>query len=141
MNLYEQIKNKQEKLSVIGLGYVGLPLAISFAKKVEVIGFDINKAKVETYKRGIDVTNEVGNKSLREISTFLTSKEEELHRAKFHIIAVPTPINTDKTPNLDAIIGATRIMGRNLVKDSIVVYESTVYPGVTEDICKPILEK
>ena len=141
MNLYEKIKNKQEKLSVIGLGYVGLPLAISFAKKVEVIGFDINKVKVEAYKKGIDVTNEVGNKSLRETTAFLTSNEEELQKAKFHIIAVPTPINPDKTPNLDSLIGASKIVGRNLVRGSIVVYESTVYPGVTEDICKPILEK
>jgi len=141
MNLYEKIKNKQEKLSVIGLGYVGLPLAISFAKKVEVIGFDMNKAKVEAYKKGIDVTNEVGNKNLQETTAFLTSNEKELQKAKFHIIAVPTPINSDKTPNLDAVIGASKIVGRNLVKGSIVVYESTVYPGVTEDICKPLLEK
>jgi UDP-N-acetyl-D-galactosamine dehydrogenase len=141
MNLYEKIKNKEEKLSVIGLGYVGLPLAISFAKKVEVIGFDINKAKVEDYKRGMDVTNEVGNKSLRETTAFLTSNEKELQKARFHIIAVPTPINPDKTPNLNAVIGASKIVGRNLVKGSIVVYESTVYPGVTEDICMPILEK
>jgi len=103
MNLYKKIKNKQEKLSIIGLGYVGLPLAISFAKKVEVIGFDINKKKVEAYKRGIDVTNEVGNKILRETTAFLTSNEEELKRVKFHIVAVPTPINPDKTPNLNAV--------------------------------------
>jgi len=141
MNLYKKIKNKEEKLSVIGLGYVGLPLAISFAKKMEVIGFDINKEKVDAYKKGIDVTNEVGNKNLQETTAFLTSNEKELQKAKFHIIAVPTPINPDKTPNLDAVIGASKIVGRNLVKGSIVVYESTVYPGVTEDICKPILEK
>lgn len=141
MKLYEKIKNKEEKLSVIGLGYVGLPLTISFAKKVEVIGFDINKKKVETYKKHIDVTNEVGNKSLRETTAFLTSNEKELQKAKFHIIAVPTPINPDKTPNLDAVIEASKIVGRNLIKGSIVVYESTVYPGVTEDICRPLLEK
>jgi UDP-N-acetyl-D-glucosamine/UDP-N-acetyl-D-galactosamine dehydrogenase len=141
MNLYEKIKYKKEKLSIIGLGYVGLPLAISFAKKVEVLGFDINKEKVEANKKGIDVTNEVGNKSLRETTAFLISDEKELQKAKFHIIAVPTPINLDKTPNLDAVIEASKIVGRNLVKDSIVVYESTVYPGVTEDICKPLLEK
>jgi UDP-N-acetyl-D-galactosamine dehydrogenase len=141
MNLYEKIKNKEEKLSVIGLGYVGLPLAISFAKKVGVVGFDINKAKVEAYKKGIDVTNEVGDKILRKTTAFLTSNEEELQKAKFHIIAVPTPINPDKTPNLNAIIEASQIIGRNLIKGSIVVYESTVYPGVTEDICKPLLEK
>lgn len=141
MNLYEEIKNKKEKISIIGVGYVGLPLAISFAKKVDVIGFDTDKAKVENYKSGIDVTNEVGNKSLRETTAFLTSNEKELQKAKFHIVAVPTPINLDKTPNLSAIIRASKIVGRNLVKSSIVVYESTVYPGVTEDICRPILEK
>jgi len=141
MNLYERIKNKEEKLSVIGLGYVGLPLAICFAKKVEVIGFDIDKEKVEACKKGIDVTNEVGSKSLRETKAFLTSNEKELLKVKFFIITVPTPINLDKTPNLDAVIEASRIVGRNLIKGSIVVYESTVYPGVTEDICMPILEK
>ncbi|MBA7512836.1 UDP-N-acetyl-D-glucosamine 6-dehydrogenase [subsurface metagenome] len=141
MNLYEEIKNKKEKISIIGLGYVGLPLAISFAKKVDVIGFDINKPKVEDYNKGIDATNEVGGKCLQETTAFLTSNEKELQKAKFHIVAVPTPINLDKTPNLSAIIRASKIVGRNLVKGSIVVYESTVYPGVTEDICKPILEK
>ncbi len=141
MNLYEKIINKEEKLSVIGLGYVGLPLAICFAKKVEVIGFDIDKEKVGACKKGIDATNEVGSKSLQETTAFLTSNEQELQKAKFHIIAVPTPINLDKTPNLDAVIGASRIVGENLIKGSIVVYESTVYPGVTEDICMPILEK
>jgi len=141
MSLYKKLRNKEEKLSVIGLGYVGLPLAISFAKKVEVIGFDINKDKVEAYKRGIDVTNEVGNKSLQGTAAFLTSNEKEIQKARFHVIAVPTPINPDKTPNLDAVIGASKIVGRNLVRGSIVVYESTVYPGVTEDICRPILEK
>jgi UDP-N-acetyl-D-galactosamine dehydrogenase len=141
MNLYKKIRNKKEKISIIGLGYVGLPLAISFAKKVEVVGFDINKEKVESYKKGIDVTNEVGNKSLQETTAFLTSNKDELKKAKFHIIAVPTPINPDNTPNLDSVIEASKIVGRNLIKGSIVVYESTVYPGVTEDICKPILEK
>lgn len=141
MNLYEKIKNREEKISIIGLGYVGLPLAISFAKKVEVVGFDINKEKVESYKKGIDVTNEVGNKNLRRTTAFLTSNGEGLQKAKFHIIAVPTPINPDKTPNLDAVIEASKIVGRNLIKGSIVVYESTVYPGVTEDICRPLLEK
>jgi len=141
MDLYEKIKNKEEKLSVVGLGYVGLPLVISFAKKTQAMGFDINKEKIEACKNGIDVTNEVCNKSLRETDAFLTSNEKELQKAKFHIIAVPTPINADKTPNLGAVIEASKIVGKNLVKGSIVVYESTVYPGVTEDICKPLLEK
>jgi len=89
-----------------------LPLAISFAKKVDVIGFDIDKAKVKAYKKGVDVTNEVGNKSLRETSAFWTYNEKKLQKAKFHIIAVPTPINTDKTPNLKSVIGASKIVGK-----------------------------
>ncbi|MSU02129.1 nucleotide sugar dehydrogenase [Tissierella pigra] len=141
MNLYEEIKNKQRKISVIGLGYVGLPLAVSFSKVVDVIGFDISADKIESYIQGNDVTKEVGNKALKETTVYFTSKEEDLKEAKFHIVAVPTPINNDKTPNLNPVIGASKTLGRNLTQGSIVVYESTVYPGVTEDICIPILEK
>lgn len=140
MNLYNKIKNKEEKISVIGLGYVGLPLAISFAKVVDVIGFDIAKNKVKSYLDGIDVTKEVGNESLKETTALLTSSEEDLKKAKFHIVSVPTPINNDKTPNLNPIKGASETLGRNLTKGSIVVFESTVFPGVTEEICVPILE-
>ena len=140
MNLYEKIKNKKEKMSVIGLGYVGLPLAISFAKVVDVIGFDISKKKIESYINGIDVTKEVGDTALKETTATFTFNEEDLKKAKFHIVAVPTPINKDKTPNLKPVIGASKTLGRNLAKDSIVVYESTVYPGVTEEVCVPILE-
>lgn len=141
LELYQKIKDKKENLSVIGLGYVGMPLAIAFAKKVNVIGFDVNKEKIELYKQGIDVTNEVGNKALKETTALITCDETKLKEAKFHIIAVPTPINDDKTPDLRPIIGASRVLGRNLTKGSIVVYESTVYPGVTEEVCIPILEK
>lgn len=141
LELYQKIKDKKENLSVIGLGYVGMPLAIAFANKVNVIGFDVNKEKIELYKQGIDVTNEVGNKDLKETTALMTSDETKLKEAKFHIIAVPTPINDDKTPDLRPIIGASRVLGRNLTKGSIVVYESTVYPGVTEEVCIPILEK
>jgi UDP-N-acetyl-D-galactosamine dehydrogenase len=141
MNLYEKIKNKEEKISVIGLGYVGLPLAVSFARVVDVIGFDIAEDKVKGYVKGIDVTKEVGNETLRETTISFTSNEEDLRKAKFHIVAVPTPINNDKTPNLNPVIGASKTVGKNLTKGSIVVYESTVYPGVTEDICVPILEQ
>lgn len=141
LELYQKIKDKKENLSVIGLGYVGMPLAIAFAKKINVIGFDVNKEKIELYKQGIDVTNEVGNKTLKETKALMTSDETKLKEAKFHIIAVPTPINDDKTPDLRPIIGASRVLGRNLTKGSIVVYESTVYPGVTEEVCIPILEK
>ena len=141
MNLYEAIKNKQEKISVIGLGYVGLPLAISFAKVADVVGFDISKEKVSKYLNGIDVTKEVGDEAVKETKAMLTWEEKHLKSCKFHIVAVPTPINTDKTPNLNPVISASQIVGRNLTKGSIVVYESTVYPGVTEEICVPILER
>lgn len=141
LELYHKIKYKKENISVIGLGYVGMPLSIAFAKKINVIGFDVNKEKIELYKQGIDVTNEVGNKALKETTALMTSDETKLKEAKFHIIAVPTPINDDKTPDLRPIIGASRVLGRNLTKGSIVVYESTVYPGVTEELCIPILEE
>ena len=141
MNLYENIKRKIEKVSVIGLGYVGMPLAISFAKKVDVIGFDVNEEKVALYNQGIDVTNEVGNEALKETTALMTCDETKLRDAKFHIVAVPTPTNEDKTPDLRPMIGASKTLGRNLTKGSIVVYESTVYPGVTEDVCMPILEE
>ncbi|MDU2149167.1 MAG: nucleotide sugar dehydrogenase [Paeniclostridium sordellii] len=140
-NLYNEIKNGKEKISVIGLGYVGMPLAISFAKKVDVIGFDVNEEKVNLYNKGIDVTNEVGNEALEETKALITYDETKLKEAKFHIIAVPTPTNDDKSPDLRPMIGASRTLGKNLTKGSIVVYESTVYPGVTEEVCVPILEE
>ena len=141
MSLYEKLLNKEEKLCVIGLGYVGMPIAVAFAKKIDVIGFDINKPKIELYKSGVDPTNEVGNDAIKQTAMIFTSNEEEIKKAKFHIIAVPTPINQDKTPDLNPVEQSSRVVGRNLTKGSIVVYESTVYPGVTEDICIPILEK
>ncbi|MBO5359175.1 MAG: nucleotide sugar dehydrogenase [Clostridia bacterium] len=141
MSLYEKIVNKEEKISLVGLGYVGMPIAVSFAKKVEVIGFDLNAKKIELYKSGIDPTNEVGNDVIANTTVEFTADEAKLKEAKFHIVAVPTPVNDDHTPDLTPVEGASRIVGRNLTKGSIVVYESTVYPGVTEDICVPILEK
>jgi UDP-N-acetyl-D-galactosamine dehydrogenase len=141
MRLYEKIVEKKEKIAVIGLGYVGMPIAVAFAKKVDVIGFDLNKKKIELYKSGIDPTNEVGNEEIKKTTVEFTDDETKLKEAKFHIVAVPTPINSDKTPDLSPVEGASRIVGRNLTKGSIVVYESTVYPGVTEDICIPILEE
>lgn len=140
MNLYEKIKNKEEKIAVIGLGYVGLPLAVSFAKVTDVIGYDIAEERVKGYVNGIDVTKEVGNEVLKKTTISFTSNEKDLRNAKFHIVAVPTPINNDKTPNLNPVKSATKTVGENITKGSIVVYESTVYPGVTEDICVPILE-
>jgi len=141
MNLYEKINTQEEKISVVGLGYVGMPIAVAFAKKIKVIGFDIVKEKIELYQSGIDPTNEVGNDAIKNTTVEFTADENRLKEAKFHIVAVPTPINTDKTPDLSPVIGASRTVGRNLTKGSIVVYESTVYPGVTEDICIPILEE
>jgi UDP-N-acetyl-D-galactosamine dehydrogenase len=139
--MYEKIKNKEEKIAVIGLGYVGMPIAVAFAKKVNVIGFDLNKKKIESYKNGVDPTNEVGNDEIKRTTVEFTADESKLKEAKFHIVAVPTPINLDKTPDLSPVEDASRIVGRNLTKGSIIVYESTVYPGVTEDICVPILEE
>ncbi|HHV84017.1 MAG TPA: nucleotide sugar dehydrogenase [Tepidanaerobacter syntrophicus] len=141
MSLYNSIKNKEEKISVTGLGYVGLPLAISFAKVADVVGFDISKEKVNQYLNGIDVTKEVGDETIKQTTALLTWEEKHLKDCKFHIIAVPTPISKDKTPNLKPVINASKTVGRNLTNGSIVVYESTVYPGVTEDICVPILEE
>ena len=141
MSLYEQIISHEESIAIIGLGYVGMPIAVSFAKKVNVIGFDVNNLKINLYKSGLDPTNEVGDSALKNTSVFFTSDESHLRSAKFLIVAVPTPINQDKTPNLTPVISASEIVGRNLSPNSIVVYESTVYPGVTEEICIPILEK
>lgn len=141
MSLYEKIVKKEEKISLVGLGYVGMPIAVAFAKKVDVIGFDLNDKKIELYKSGIDPTNEVGNEAIKETAVEFTADETKLREAKFHIVAVPTPVNGDHTPDLTPVEGASRIVGRNLTKGSIVVYESTVYPGVTEDICIPILEE
>lgn len=141
MSLYEKIVAKEEKISLVGLGYVGMPIAVAFAKKVDVIGYDLNAKKIELYKSGIDPTNEVGNEVIANTTVEFTSDETKLREAKFHIVAVPTPVNDDHTPDLTPVEGASRIVGRNLTKGSIVVYESTVYPGVTEDVCIPILEK
>jgi UDP-N-acetyl-D-galactosamine dehydrogenase len=141
MSLYQDIIEKKEKISLVGLGYVGMPIAVAFAKKVSVIGYDLNQEKINLYKKGIDPTNEVGNTAIRESSVEFTSDETKLKEAKFHIIAVPTPVNTDHTPDLSPVEGASRILGRNLSKGSVVVYESTVYPGVTENVCIPILEE
>lgn len=141
MALFEKIAKEKEKIALIGLGYVGLPIAVAFSKKAKVIGFDLNEEKINLYKSGIDPTKEIGNAAVAECNVEFTSDEKKLREAKFHIVAVPTPINQDKTPDLFPVENASRILGRNLTKDSIVVYESTVYPGVTEDICVPILEK
>lgn len=142
MSLYERLVKKTEKLSLVGLGYVGMPIAVAFAQKgIEVIGFDLNKEKIKLYKSGIDPTKEVGDETIKNSTVYFTFDENDLKKAKFHIIAVPTPVNTDHTPDLSPVIGASEIVGRNLTKGSYVVFESTVYPGCTEDVCIPILER
>ena len=138
----EKLKRKEENLALVGLGYVGMPIAVAFANKgLNVIGFDLNKAKIDLYKSGVDPTKEVGDEAIKNCSVEFTCDETRLKAAQFIIVAVPTPVNTDHTPDLTPVIGASTIIGRNLSKGAIVVYESTVYPGVTEDVCVPILEK
>ena len=142
MSFYEKLIAKEESLSLVGLGYVGMPIAVAFANKgIDVIGFDLNKAKIELYQSGIDPTKEVGDDAIKTTEVHFTSDEKDLQKARFHIVAVPTPVNTDHTPDLTPVIGASEIVGRNLVKGSYVVFESTVYPGCTEDVCIPILER
>lgn len=141
MNLYEKLVSGEEKLSLVGLGYVGMPIAVAFARKINVVGFDLNEKKIELYKNGIDPTNEVGNEVIKNTKVAFTADASRLREAKFHIVAVPTPVNDDHTPDLTPVEGASRILGQNLTRGSVVVFESTVYPGVTEDICVPILEK
>lgn len=139
--LVNELKQFQTYISVVGLGYVGLPVAIAFSKYFKVIGFDINSEKIEQYKLGNDLTNEVGSQALLNSSVEFTANAKDLKKSKFHIIAVPTPINQDKTPNLKPLITATKIVGEQLKKGSVVVFESTVFPGLTEEICVPILEE
>lgn len=137
----EKLANGEEKLALVGLGYVGMPIAVAFSKRVSVIGFDLNDNKVQLYKKGVDPTKEVGDDAIAQCNVDFTSDPARLKEAKFIIVAVPTPVNDDHTPDLTPLEGASRLVGQNLTKDSIVVFESTVYPGVTEDICVPIMEK
>ncbi len=141
MELYEKLLRGEEKLSLVGLGYVGMPIAVAFAKKIKVVGFDLNEKKIALYKNGVDPTKEVGNEVIASTTVEFTADPGKLREAKFHIVAVPTPVNDDHTPDLSPVEGASRILGQNLTKGSVVVFESTVYPGVTEEICVPILEK
>lgn len=141
MSLVEKLENREEKLALVGLGYVGMPIAVAFSKKVDVIGFDCNQEKIEKYKAGIDPTREVGDKAIQECTVDFTSDPKRLSEAKFIIVAVPTPVYDDHTPDLTPVEGASRYVGQNLTKGTIVVFESTVYPGVTEETCVPIIEK
>ena len=140
-DLYHALLNREAKLSLVGLGYVGMPIAVAFAKKLDVIGFDLNEAKIGLYQSGIDPTGEVGNEAIRDTTVDFTADPARLREALFHIVAVPTPVNDDHTPDLSPLEGASRLLGQNLRKGSVVVFESTVYPGVTEEVCQPILEK
>lgn len=138
----ENLLTHKDRLALVGLGYVGMPIAIAFADAdIDVIGFDLNKQKIQLYKDGVDPTNEVGNEAIAATSVEFTSDEKDLRKARFFIVAVPTPVNSDHTPDLSPVVGASEIIGRNLTPGSIVVFESTVYPGVTEDVCIPILER
>ncbi|WP_371381804.1 nucleotide sugar dehydrogenase [Sporomusa aerivorans] len=141
MEVFERLKAKKDYLAVVGLGYVGLPIAVAFAEKVKTLGFDINQEKIAVYQQGIDPTHEIGNEKVKNTTLEFTTEQTRLKEAKVIIVAVPTPINGDKTPNLSPVVDASRIVGQNLAKGSIVIFESTVYPGVTEDVCIPILEK
>ncbi len=140
-NLYERLIHGEEKLALVGLGYVGMPIAIEFAKHIKVIGFNHHEHRIQQYKSGIDPTNEVGNEVISKTTVDFTSDEKRLGEAKFIIVAVPTPVRDDNNPDLEPVENASRIVGRNISPGTIVVYESTVYPGVTEDICIPILEQ
>ena len=141
MDLYEKLLQGEEKLSLIGLGYVGMPIAVAFAQKLKVIGFDLNKEKIDLYKSGVDPTREVGDDAIRATTVDFTCDETRLREAKFHIVAVPTPVNADHTPDLRPVEIASELLGRNLTPGSVVAFESTVYPGVTEEVCVPILER
>ena len=141
MDLYEKLLKGEEKLSLVGLGYVGMPIAVAFAKKIKVVGYDFNASKVDLYKKGLDPTREVGDDAIQNTAVEFTADPEKLRECKFHIVAVPTPVNDDHTPDLSPVEGASHTLGKYLTKGSVVVYESTVYPGVTEDICIPILEQ
>jgi nucleotide sugar dehydrogenase len=139
-NIYQNLIAGKDKLALVGLGYVGMPIAVEFAKHIKVIGFDINRQRVEEYSNGIDSTNEIGD-AIKDSTVEFTSDPSKLSEAKFIIVAVPTPVNSDTTPDLKPVEGASRTVGQNITPGTIVVFESTVYPGVTEDICVPIIEE
>jgi len=141
MSVFQNLLERKTCLAVVGLGYVGMPIAVAFSEKISTIGFDINQEKIKAYKNGFDPTQEIGNEGIKNSLVNFTFDEAELKKASFFIVAVPTPVNEDTTPDLSPVVGASEVVGRNIQKGSIVVYESTVYPGVTEEICIPIIEK
>src|SRR5512145_502119 len=139
--MYNRLVKKETKLSLIGLGYVGLPIALEFARKIKVIGFDIKPERVELMKKGIDPSNELTSEAFEGTDIIFTSNPEDLKEASFHIIAVPTPVNKNNLPDLTPVLKASETVGKILKKGDYVVYESTVYPGCTEEDCIPVLEK
>ncbi len=139
-SIYKRLILGEDKLALVGLGYVGMPIAVEFAKHINVIGFDINEKRINEYKNGIDSTNEIGE-AIKDTKVDFTSDPSRLKEARFIVVAVPTPVNKDNTPDLRPVEGASRTVGKNLCAGTIVVFESTVYPGVTEDVCIPIIEK
>jgi UDP-N-acetyl-D-glucosamine/UDP-N-acetyl-D-galactosamine dehydrogenase len=141
MSIYNKVIKKEAKIAVIGLGYVGLPIALAFAKKVKVIGFDINEKRVAMMSKGIDPSNELSKKDFANSDITFTHKLEDLKKANFFIIAVPTPIDEHNLPDLKPLVGASTTVGKVLKKGDYVVFESTVYPGCTEEDCVPVLEK
>ena len=141
MSLYDKLVSGEEKLSLVGLGYVGMPIAVAFAKKINVVGFDLNEKKIELYKNGIDPTHEVGDDAISKTTVEFTADETKLREAKFHIVAVPTPVDQNNRPDLKPLLKASETIGKIISKDDIVVYESTVYPGVTEEECLPVIER
>ncbi len=138
-NIYENLLSGKDKLALVGLGYVGMPIAVEFAKHIKVIGFDINEKRVDEYKNGIDSTNEIGA-AIKDSTVEFTANPKKLSEAKFIIVAVPTPVKEDNSPDLRPVKGASKTVGQNIKPGTVVVFESTVYPGVTEDICVPIIE-
>jgi UDP-N-acetyl-D-galactosamine dehydrogenase len=141
MNTYEKLIKKETKLAVIGLGYVGLPIALEFAKKISVIGFDINQKRVDLMKQGIDPSNELEKEAFDNSDILFTANPADLKDATFFIVAVPTPVDDHKVPDLTPVTSASKTIGKVLKKGDYVVYESTVYPGCTEEDCLPILEE
>lgn len=139
-DIYNGLIAGKEKLALVGLGYVGMPIAVEFAKHINVLGFDINEKRINEYKNGIDATNEIGE-AIKDTTVDFTADPTRLKEARFIIVAVPTPVNDDTTPDLRPVQGASKTIGQNLSAGTIVVFESTVYPGVTEDVCIPIIEK
>ena len=141
MNIYDKLVKKETKLALIGLGYVGLPIALEFAKKIKVVGFDINQKRVDMMKNNIDPSDELVASDFQGCDIEFTADIEDLKECTFFIVAVPTPIDESKEPNIKPLLGASTTVGKALKKGDYVVYESTVYPGCTEDDCIPVLEE